>query len=86
MSARQLEDFIGVIETAERSATTASSRSTLWSYPTDIFATTRRNKPPPSLSSGRSQTRPSRNTSRATTSHRHEDLLPRNTGLFLRNL
>ena len=44
MTAKQLEEFIGVIETAERLAhkenipggkSTASS--SLWSYPTDIF-------------------------------------------------
>ena len=44
MSAKQLEEFIGVIETAERLSHKESSMdskrrstSSLWSYPTDIF-------------------------------------------------
>ena len=44
MSAKQLEEFIGVIETAERLASKENaldskrrSSSSLWSYPTDIF-------------------------------------------------
>ncbi len=45
MSARDLEDFISVIETAERLCTSRTDRSSvvksptssLWSYPTDLF-------------------------------------------------
>ena len=44
MTARQLEEFIGVIETAERLAHKenvpsgqSTQSSSLWSYPTDIF-------------------------------------------------
>ena len=44
MSAKQLQEFIGVIETAERLASRENdlaskrrSTSSLWSYPTDIF-------------------------------------------------
>ena len=44
MTAKQLEEFIGVIETAERLSHKESSldskrrsTSSLWSYPTDIF-------------------------------------------------
>ena len=45
MSARELEDFIRVIETAERlsshrtdrSSVVKSPTSSLWSYPTDIY-------------------------------------------------
>ena len=45
MSARDLEDFIRVIETAERLCTSKTDRtsvvksptSSLWSYPTDIY-------------------------------------------------
>ena len=44
MTAKQLEEFIGVIETAERLASKEKaldskrrSTSSLWSYPTDIF-------------------------------------------------
>ena len=45
MSARDLEDFIQVIETAERLCTSKTDRtsvvksptSSLWSYPTDIY-------------------------------------------------
>ena len=44
MSAKQLEEFISVIETAERLSQNESridskrrSTSSLWSYPTDIF-------------------------------------------------
>ena len=56
MSAKQLEEFISVIETAERlshnESTTDSKRrstSSLWSYPTDIF-TPRQNQRDPGSS------------------------------------
>ena len=55
MSAKQLEEFIGVIETAERLSQKEStmdskrrSSSSLWSYPTDIF-TPRPNSKDPGL-------------------------------------
>ncbi len=49
MSAKQLEDFIKVIETAESLAKTETSST--WSYPTDIYASLRRRGQSPSASS-----------------------------------
>ena len=49
MSAKKLEEFIGLIETAERLASkevaaegNGRSTSSLWSYPTDIFTPSRK--------------------------------------------
>ena len=49
MSAKKLEEFIGLIETAERLASkevaaegNGRSTSSLWSYPTDIFTPNRK--------------------------------------------